>query len=112
MNKKGGTMLYIGIAAIVILAGVLFWQYLENGKLRVKIKSNEIIQNTLDLDGMKRQAKMEFMIRELNKVYEGSKQRTYCLGNIDALKWAVGLTPDDQYWGWVMARKQAVKGEK
>jgi len=96
-------IIFIALIILTLIAGL----FLGTLNRRLDRQLSELVQAQKD-----QKAKAEFMIRELNKVYGEAKNKTYCLGNIDALRWVTGELQDGNYWGFLMARKQASKGGK
>ncbi len=100
-------MLWIAIIALVIAVLLLFLSYRENGKLGEK---NDVLRMAQD----DRKVKVEFMHRELSKLFKDGnyKKKVYRCGILDCLENELGTKPYTQFWGWVMAQKQAGKEKK
>ena len=100
-------MLYVALIALLIVVGVLFWQYRESTKKDIQIRELTYRIN-------KKQVKVEFMLWELNEVYRTKdfKKATFLLGIIDTLEWFNGDRMDEQFTGWVLAKKNVNKKSK
>ncbi len=100
-------MTWIAIAVLLIMAGVLFWQYMRNVELAER---NDVLR----MAAADRKVRVEFMHRELSGLFKDGnyKKKVYLCGILDCLENELGTKPYTQFWGWVMANKMSNRKAK
>jgi hypothetical protein len=100
-------MMWFGIGGCLVALACIILLFMAGSKSREKIEF-------LLLAAQERRVKVEFMLRELDEVFKENdyKKKTYLCGILDTLAWVNGDKQDDNFQGWVLAKKNVNRKEK
>jgi hypothetical protein len=103
-----------------VIAGLILVLIVVFVEMRVKINNGreELALRDLNIASLKeclsdRQVKVEFMLRELNKVFEANhfSKKTWLSGVLNTLEW-INTGEDEKFAGWVLAKKNINRRER
>jgi hypothetical protein len=102
------------IVGLIIALSIVFLSM----RWRIQDRDDKIALRDLNISSLKeclsdRQVKVEFMLRELNKVFEANhySKKTWLMGVLNTLEWC-NTGEDEKFSGWVLAKKNVNRKEK
>jgi hypothetical protein len=101
-------MIYIAIISCLVSCSCIYYLFFQASKYRDKVEAFQLeIQN--------RRIKVETMRKELSLMFWDKKNQVskyYIGGVLDTLDHETGVKTDQQFLGWVLAKRQVNKAKK